>query len=88
MTHLTPEETRVLRITLGLHETQRRTPSQNNLPDHYASAYADALADLVARGLMHQRDKESKGWGGRVVPVGSYAATSAGITAIRDAPWK
>lgn len=88
MTHLTPDETRVLRITLGLHETQRSIPTQNHLPEHYAGIYAAAVAELVRRGLMHTRDKPATGWGGKVIPVGSYAATAAGITAIRDAPWK
>lgn len=87
MIHLTPDETRVLRITLGLHETNRRGITQNYLHPYYAAMYADAVASLLRRGFLYVRDKEFKATY-RTIEAGTHAATPAGITAIRDEPWK
>lgn len=87
MTHLTPEEARVLRITLGLHETNRRGITQNYLHPYYAAMYADAVASLLQRGFLYVRDKEFKATY-RTIEAGTHAATDAGRVAVLDEPWK
>lgn len=87
MTHLTADETRVLRITLGLHDTQRSGITQNYLPPTYAEQYAEAVASLVARGYLYQREEPFKATY-RTIPAGTHAATPAGRVAVQDMPWK
>lgn len=87
MTHLTEDEARVLRITLGLHATQRTAATQNFLHPHYAVELADAVASLEARGYLFRRAQEVRRTYG-VIPAGWYAATPAGRVAVMDEPWK
>lgn len=87
MQYLSPDETRVLRITLGLHATARRAKTQNYLPPQYAEELAVAVASLVKRGYLLQRTVDAKRTYG-IAPAGTYAATPAGIVAVMDEPWK
>lgn len=87
MTFLTPEETAVLRLTLGLHATCRRGITRNFVPASYVPQYQAAIDSLVARGFMYVREKEFKATY-QVIPAGSYAVTEAGRVAVLDEPWR
>lgn len=87
MQYLSPDETRVLRITLGLHATQRTAITQNFLPPNYADDLAHAVELLVARGYMVQRTEDFRA-AYQTYPAGTYRATAAGMTAVMDEPWK
>ena len=81
MTHLTPQETDLLRRTLGLNKWNKETPERNFIR---AALTEDipVIAGLVERGYM--KEKVINGQTRQV----HYIATPAGIEAVRDQRWQ
>jgi hypothetical protein len=83
MTHLTEEETLVLRATLGLSYWNRETPTRNRLDNEIERTNAPVVEKLYRRGYMKP---------GKVFAPGGeerhWIATVRGIEAVRDQPFK
>lgn len=81
MTHLTPDQTALLREILGLWDTNRINPTRNRSYSSRLSHDEALTASLVDRGYLTKH---------RITgPVDSYSytATPAGIEAVRDQRW-
>lgn len=83
MTHMTKEETALLRQALGLSFYCRQNPTRNLLFLHYAEKYPEALASLLERGFLV---KDSTIGQGGVEHF--YKATDAGREGVYDQPWQ
>lgn len=83
MTHLTDEETSILRRTLGLGKFNRTNPTRNQLWMADAGDYLMHIELLIERGYMTTDSI--------IGPKGKrffYKATDAGRVAVLDMPWK
>lgn len=81
MTHLTEEETYLLRATLGLSYWNRENPQRNYVTRDDKTGRT--IDKLVARDFLAQ--DSLIGQGGREI---YYKATDAGRVAVLDAPWR
>lgn len=85
MDHLTAGELKMLRCTLGLHDTNRVYPSRNLLSPVYAERDSKAFASLMQRGYLVEKHRPDAPGN---QPKRFYAATHAGRVAVEDMPWK
>lgn len=83
MTHMTEEETELLRQALGLGLYCRENPTRNRLFVRDAEKYPEALASLLARGFL--MEDFVFGQGGKE-PF--YKATDAGRFGVLEQAWK